>query len=40
MIDVAVAVAIGAKYPAKFTAVTRNPIQPLIDQIGAGPDTE
>ncbi|MCB0950530.1 MAG: large-conductance mechanosensitive channel protein MscL, partial [Mycobacterium sp.] len=40
VIDLAVAVVIGAAFTGLVTAFTKNVIQPLIDRIGAGPDTE
>jgi len=40
VIDLAVAVVIGAAFTGVVTAFTQNVIQPLIDRIGAGPDTE
>ncbi|MGD9619752.1 MAG: large-conductance mechanosensitive channel protein MscL [Mycolicibacterium sp.] len=40
VIDLAVAVVIGAAFTGLVTAFTQNVIQPLIDRIGAGPDTE
>jgi large conductance mechanosensitive channel len=40
VIDLAVAVVIGAAFTGLVTAFTQNVIQPLIDRIGAGPDAE
>ncbi|MEV3902473.1 large-conductance mechanosensitive channel protein MscL [Mycobacterium sp. NPDC050551] len=40
VIDLAVAVVIGAAFTGLVTAFTANVIQPLIDRIGAGPDAE
>lgn len=40
VIDLAVAVVIGAAFTGLVTSFTENVIQPLIDRIGAGPDTE
>ena len=40
VIDLAVAVVIGAAFTGVVTAFTQNVIQPLIDRIGAGPDAE
>lgn len=40
VIDLAVAVVIGAAFTGLVTAFTSNVVQPLIDRIGAGPDTE
>ncbi len=40
VIDLAVAVVIGAAFTGLVTAFTQNVIQPLIDRIGAGPDSE
>lgn len=40
VIDLAVAVVIGAAFTGLVTAFTENVIQPLIDRIGAGPETE
>ena len=40
VIDLAVAVVIGAAFTGLVTAFTTNVVQPLIDRIGAGPDTE
>jgi len=40
VIDLAVAVVIGAAFTGVVTAFTQNVIQPLIDRIGAGPDSE
>lgn len=40
VIDLAVAVVIGAAFTGLVTAFTQNVIQPLVDRIGAGPDTE
>ena len=40
VVDLAVAVVIGAAFTGLVTAFTANVIQPLIDRIGAGPDAE
>lgn len=40
VIDLAVAVVIGAAFTGLVTAFTQSVIQPLIDRIGAGPNTE
>ncbi|MCZ8377739.1 large-conductance mechanosensitive channel protein MscL [Mycobacterium sp. CPCC 205372] len=40
VIDLAVAVVIGAAFTGLVTAFTQNVIQPLIDRIGAGPDAK
>ncbi|NVN52189.1 large-conductance mechanosensitive channel protein MscL [Mycolicibacterium hippocampi] len=40
VIDLAVAVVIGAAFTGLVTAFTQSVIQPLIDRIGAGPDAE
>ncbi|MCV7150081.1 large-conductance mechanosensitive channel protein MscL [Mycolicibacterium pyrenivorans] len=40
VIDLAVAVVIGAAFTGLVTAFTENVIQPLIDRIGAGGDAE
>jgi len=40
VIDLAVAVVIGAAFTGLVTAFTQNVIQPLIDRIGAGPEAE
>ncbi|MGA5463504.1 large-conductance mechanosensitive channel protein MscL [Mycobacterium sp. NPDC050041] len=40
VIDLAVAVVIGAAFTGLVTAFTANVVQPLIDRIGAGPDAE
>lgn len=40
VIDLAVAVVIGAAFTGLVTAFTENIIQPLIDRIGAGPNAE
>ncbi|MGE2734819.1 large-conductance mechanosensitive channel protein MscL [Mycolicibacterium vaccae] len=40
VIDLAVAVVIGAAFTGLVTAFTDNVIQPLVDRIGAGPDAE
>nr|MCH9759503.1 MscL family protein [Actinomycetes bacterium] len=40
VIDLAVAVVIGAAFTGLVTAFTQNIIQPLIDRIGAGPNAE
>ena len=40
VIDLAVAVVIGAAFTGLVTAFTQNVIEPLIDRIGAGPDSE
>ena len=40
VVDLAVAVVIGAAFTGLVTAFTQNVVQPLIDRIGAGPDTE
>ena len=37
VIDLAVAVVIGAAFTGLVTAFTQNVVQPLIDRIGAGP---
>lgn len=40
VIDLAVAVVIGAAFTGLVTAFTQSIIQPLIDRIGAGPNAE
>lgn len=40
VIDLAVAVVIGAAFTGLVTAFTNGVVQPLIDRVGAGPDTE
>lgn len=40
VIDLSVAVVIGAAFTGLVTAFTDNIIQPLIDRLGAGPDQE
>lgn len=40
VIDLAVAVVVGAAFTGLVTAFTQNVVQPLVDRIGAGPDTE
>ncbi|MGE2729685.1 large-conductance mechanosensitive channel protein MscL [Mycolicibacterium vaccae] len=40
VIDLAVAVVIGAAFTGLVTAFTDNVIQPLVDRIGAGPEAE
>lgn len=40
VIDLAVAVVVGAAFTGLVTAFTENVIQPLVDRIGAGPDAE
>ncbi|ORB27469.1 large-conductance mechanosensitive channel protein MscL [Mycolicibacterium parafortuitum] len=40
VIDLAVAVVVGAAFTGLVTAFTENVVQPLVDRIGAGPDTE
>src|SRR5689334_7233448 len=40
VIDLAVAVVVGAAFTCLVTAFTQNVVQPLVDRIGAGPDTE
>ncbi|MFA5711424.1 large-conductance mechanosensitive channel protein MscL [Mycolicibacterium sp.] len=40
VIDLAVAVVIGAAFTGLVTAFTDSVVQPLIDRIGAGPDQE
>lgn len=40
VIDLAVAVVVGAAFTGLVTAFTQNVVQPLVDRIGAGPDAE
>ncbi|PRC45043.1 large conductance mechanosensitive channel protein MscL [Mycobacterium sp. ITM-2017-0098] len=40
VIDLAVAVVIGAAFTGLVTAFTENVIQPLVDRVGASPDKE
>ncbi len=40
VIDLAVAVVIGAAFTGLVTAFTDNVVQPLIDRVGAGPEAE